>query len=57
MNGVPKAYVRFGVFDAIMSRMQKETIANKAFAGFCAGFLEAFVHIPIENMKVKVIHD
>ena len=57
MNGVPKAYVRFGVFDAVMSRFEKETVGHKVIAGFTAGFFEAFVHIPFENMKIKVIHD
>ena len=57
MNGVPKAYVRFGVFDAVMSWFEKETVGHKIIAGFTAGFFEAFVHIPFENMKVKVIHD
>ena len=32
-------------------------MANKILAGFTAGFFEAFVHIPFENMKIKVIHD
>lgn len=57
MNGVPKAYVRFGVFDSVMKKLGDETVANKVLAGFTAGFFEAFVHIPFENMKIKVIHD
>jgi len=57
MNGVPKAYVRFGVFDTVMKKLGDETVPNKVLAGFTAGFFEAFVHIPFENMKIKVIHD
>ena len=57
MNGVPKAYVRFGVFDTVMKKLGDETVPNKVLAGFSAGFFEAFVHIPFENMKIKVIHD
>lgn len=57
MAGVPKCYVRFGIFDALLKYQQSESIPAKVFAGFWAGFFEAFVHIPIENMKIKVIHD
>jgi len=57
MNGVPKAYVRFGIFDFMMNQLKEETIPNKIIAGFTAGFFESFVHIPFENMKIKVIHD
>lgn len=57
MGGVPKAYVRFGVFDFVLKQLKDDSLKCKIFAGFWAGFFEAFVHIPLENMKIKVIHD
>lgn len=57
MGGVPKAYVRFGVFDYVLKHLHDDSLKSKVFAGFWAGFFEAFVHIPLENMKIKIIHD
>ena len=57
MNGIPKTYVRFGVFDYVMSSQKSESVQTKIMAGFLAGFCESFVHIPFENMKIKIIHD
>lgn len=56
---IPKAYVRFGTFEAIKQNyLTANTVLNTTIAGGVAGALEGlFVHTPVENMKVKLIHD
>lgn len=56
---VPKAYVRFGIFEYLTQNVFTggsvlATTVSGAVAGACEGF---FVHTPVENMKVKLIHD
>ncbi len=57
--GVPKSYVRFGAFEYLTQNVFKEnTVMNTTIAGAISGALEGFlVHVPVENMKVKLIHD
>lgn len=57
--GVPKAYVRFGIYNSLMDKMnKKDSMGAMMLAGGIAGGLEGlFIHVPVENMKVKLIHD
>ena len=56
--GVPKAYVRFGVNDYMKNWFGREGIFYKIAAGMTAGACEGFfVHVPVENFKIKLIHD
>lgn len=56
---VPKAYVRFGIFEYLKQNIfTAPTMLNTTICGCLAGAAEGFfVHTPVENMKVKLIHD
>lgn len=57
--GVPKAYVRFGMFEYLkQNHFTNESVLNTTICGAIAGATEGLVvHVPVENMKVKLIHD
>jgi hypothetical protein len=57
--GVPKSYVRFGVFEYMTQNVFKtKSMLNTTIAGAVAGALEGLlIHVPVENVKVKLIHD
>lgn len=57
--GVPKSYIRFGVFEYMTQNVfEEKNLRNTTIAGVCAGALEGLlIHVPVENMKVKLIHD
>mmetsp|Transcript_5078 Transcript_5078/g.6001 ORF Transcript_5078/g.6001 Transcript_5078/m.6001 type:complete len:168 (+) Transcript_5078:57-560(+) len=57
--GVPKAYVRFGMFEYLSQNViTAKSVVNTTICGAIAGALEGLlVHVPVENMKVKLIHD
>uniref|UniRef100_A0A7S3JG27 Uncharacterized protein n=1 Tax=Euplotes harpa TaxID=151035 RepID=A0A7S3JG27_9SPIT len=57
--GVPKAYVRFGTYEYLTQNViTTKSIVNTTVCGAIAGALEGLlVHVPVENMKVKLIHD
>lgn len=57
--GVPKAYVRFGVFEYLTQNvLTTPSLLNTTVCGAIAGALEGLiVHTPTENLKVKLIHD
>jgi len=56
---VPKAYVRFGIFEYLKQNVfTTQSIINTTICGAIAGAVEGLVvHTPVENMKVKLIHD
>ena len=56
---IPKAYVRFGVFEYLRQKwLTGDSPLNAVAAGAVAGALEGLcVHTPVENMKIKLIHD
>lgn len=56
---IPKAYVRFGVFEYLKQNVfTTQSVVNTTIAGATAGALEGLlIHTPVENMKVKLIHD
>ena len=57
--GVPKAYVRFGIFEYLTQNvLTSKSVLNTAICGGIAGAMEGLiVHVPVENWKVKLIHD
>ena len=56
--GIPKAYIRFGIFDYLNTYCGEKTILNSMICGGIAGGVEGlFIHVPIENMKIKLIND
>lgn len=59
LAGVPKAYVRFGTFEYLKQNVfTNNTVLNTTICGAIAGTIEGlFVHVPVENVKVKLIHD
>jgi hypothetical protein len=56
---VPKAYVRFGIFEYLKQNVfTTQSMINTTICGAIAGAVEGLVvHTPVENMKVKLIHD
>jgi len=56
---IPKAYVRFGIFEYLKQNvLTAPTAVNATICGALAGAAEGlFIHTPVENMKVKLIHD
>lgn len=56
---VPKAYVRFGTFEYLKQNVfTTQSVVNTTICGAIAGSIEGlFVHTPVENMKIKLIHD
>ena len=56
---IPKAYVRFGTYEYLNQNVfTSESLVNTTICGAIAGAVEGlFIHTPVENMKVKLIHD
>lgn len=56
---IPKAYVRFGTYEYLKQNvLTSDTMLNTTICGAIAGAVEGlFIHTPVENMKVKLIHD
>ena len=56
---IPKAYVRFGIFEYLKQNLFTTPSAlNATICGALAGAAEGLIiHTPVENMKVKLIHD
>jgi len=56
---IPKAYVRFGLFEYLKQNwFTNQSVLNTTICGALAGAAEGlFIHTPVENMKVKLIHD
>lgn len=56
---IPKAYVRFGIFEYLKQNVfTTPSLLNTTICGAVAGAVEGLVvHTPVENMKVKLIHD
>ena len=59
MASIPKAYVRFGIYEYLKQNWFTESnMLNTTICGAVAGAVEGLViHTPVENMKVKLIHD
>jgi hypothetical protein len=56
---IPKAYVRFGTYEYLkQNHFTGDSLVNTTICGAIAGAMEGlFIHTPVENMKVKLIHD
>ena len=56
---IPKAYARFGIFEYLKQNVfTGDSILNTTICGAAAGAVEGLlVHVPVENMKIKLIHD
>ena len=58
MASVPKAYVRFGTYQYLQQNIFTYNMVNTTICGAIAGAVEGlFIHTPVENLKVKLIHD
>lgn len=56
---IPKAYVRFGIFEYLKQNVfTSGSLMATTISGCIAGAAEGLlVHVPVENFKVKMIHD
>lgn len=56
---IPKAYVRFGIFEYLKQNVfTSGSLLATTVSGAVAGAVEGLVvHVPVENFKVKLIHD
>lgn len=56
---IPKAYARFGIYEYLKQNIfTNGTMLSTTACGAVAGAVEGLViHTPVENMKVKLIHD